>query len=210
MDSVTHEFGEPEMHWIDPESLSPMKSKIARFLFNPKGDADGMLLANGTEAHFPPHLSKKVLESVQLGEAVTLYGVKPRAADMIACVAIQSARGERIDDTGPPDNGKKKIRAKNSGDADDTGLRRVEIEDTVERKLHGPKGEVRGLLLSNGCIVRFPPHAAHGARTFLTSGAVIAVRGEARTVSGTQVIEVRAWGKSKAHLNPLAPKKPHG
>lgn len=198
------------MHWIDPESLSPMKSKIARFLFNPKGDADGMLLANGTEAHFSPHLSKKVLESVQLGEAVTLYGVKPRAADMIACVAIESARGERIDDTGPPDNGKKKIRAKNSGDADDAGLRRVEIEDTVERKLHGPKGEVRGLLLSNGCIVRFPPHAAHGARTFLTSGAVIAVRGEARTVSGTQVIEVRTRGKSKAHLMALAPKKPRG
>jgi hypothetical protein len=198
-----------KMHWIDPESLSPMKSKIARFLFNPKGDADGMLLANGTEAHFSPHLSKKVLESVQLGEAVTLYGVKPRAADMIACVAIESARGERIDDAGPPAKGKK-VHFKKHGDTDDASLRRVDIEDTIERQLHGPKGEVRGLLLTNGCIVRFPPHAAHGARTFLTSGAVIAIRGEARTVSGTQVIEVQAWGESKASLKALAPKKPHG
>jgi hypothetical protein len=70
------------MHWIDPESLSPVKSTVARFLFNPKGDADGMLLANGAQAHFPPHLSKNVLKSIQPGDAVTLYGVKPRAADM--------------------------------------------------------------------------------------------------------------------------------
>ena len=198
------------MHWIDPDSLSPMKSKITCFLFNPKGDADGMLLANGTEAHFPPHLSKKVLDRIQIGEPVTLYGIKPKGADVIACVAIESAKGERIDDTGPPANGKKKDHAKKTGDADHAGLRRVEIEDTIERKLHGPKGEVRGLLLSNGCIVRFPPHAAHGARAFLTPGAPIAVRGEARTVSGTQVIEVRAWGKSKASLKALSPKKPHG
>jgi hypothetical protein len=198
------------MHWIDPDSLSPMKSKIARFLFNPKGEADGILLANGIEAHFPPHLSKKVLGSIQMGEAVTLYGVKPRGADVIACVAIESAKGERIDDAGPPANGKKKVHAKKNGDADDASLRRVDIEDTIERKLHGPKGGVRGLLLSSGCIVRFPPHAFHGARSLLIPGAVIAVRGDARTVSGTQVIEARAWGISKAHLKALAPKKPHG
>ena len=96
------------MHWIDPDSLSPVKSKVARFLFNPHGDADGMLLVNGTEAHFPPHLSKQVLKSIQPGDAVTLYGVKPRAADMIACVAIKSAKGKRIDDTGPPAKAKKK------------------------------------------------------------------------------------------------------
>jgi hypothetical protein len=195
------------MHWIDPDSLSPVKAKVARFLFNPKGDADGMLLANGTEAHFPPHLSKKVLKSIQPGDAVTLYGVKPRAADMIACIAIESARGERIDDTGPPAKPKKK-HAKKNGDGDDASLTRVEIEDTVERALHGPKGEVRGVLLSSGRIVRFPPHAADGAGTLLRPGAPLAVRGEVRTVSDTEVIEARAWGKSKSRMKPLAP-KPH-
>jgi hypothetical protein len=196
------------MHWIDPESLSPVKSTVARFLFNSKGDADGMLLANGTEAHVPPHLSKKVLKSIQPGDAVTLYGVKPRAADMIACIAIESVKGERIDDTGPPAKADKKGHAKKNGDANDDSLTRVEIEDTIERTLHGPKGEVRGVLLSSGRIVRFPPHAADAAQTLLKPGAVLAVRGEARTVSATEVIEARAWGKSKAHMKPLAP-KPH-
>jgi hypothetical protein len=194
------------MHWIDPDSLSPVKSKVDRFLFNPRADADGMLLVNGTEAHFPPHLSKKVLKAIQPGDSVTLYGVKPRGADMIACIAIESAKGERIDDTGPPAKAKKKKHAKKNGHGDDAGLARVEIEDTVERTLHGPKGEVRGVLLSSGCIVRFPPHAADGARTLLRPGATLAVRGEARTVSDTEVVEARAWGKSKSHMKPLAPK----
>ena len=196
------------MHWIDPDSLSPVKSKVARFLFNHRGDADGMLLANGTEAHFPPHLSKKVLKSIQPGDSVTLYGVKPRAVDMIACIAIESAEGERIEDNGPPARPKKKKHAKKSSDGDDTNLTRVEIEDTIERRLHGPKGEVRGVLLSSGRIVRFPPHAADGAGTLLRPGSALAVRGEARTVSDTEVIEARAWGKSKSHMKPLT-SKPH-
>ena len=196
------------MHWIDPDSLSPVKSKVARFLFNPHGDADGMLLVNGMEAHFPPHLSKKVLKSIQPGDAVTLYGVKPKAADMIACVAIESAKGERIDDTGPPAKAKKKKHAKKNGDGDDRHHIRVEIEETIERKLHGPKGEVRGVLLASGRIVRFPPHAAEDARTLLKPGAVLAVRGEVRTDSDTEVIEARAWGKSKSHMKSLA-HKPH-
>ncbi len=152
------------MHWIDPDSLSPVKSKVARFLFHPRGDADGMLLANGLEAHFPPHLSRKVLRRIRPGERVTLYGVKPRGAEMIACVAIESGKGVRIDDTGPAANGRKGESPENHRHADDDGLRRIEIEDTIERELHGPKGEVRGLLLSSSRIARFPPHAADGAQ----------------------------------------------
>ncbi len=197
------------MHWIDPDSLSPVKSKVARFLFNPRGDADGMLLASGLEAHFPPHLSRKVLRSIRPGEQVTLYGVKPRGADMIACVAIESFKGVRIDDTGPAANGRKGNPPKNHRHVDDDGLRRIEIEDTIERELHGPKGELRGLLLASGRIARFPPHAADDARSLLRAGTLIAVRGQARTVAGTEVIEVRAWGKSRAHLKALAPKARH-
>ncbi len=73
------------MHWIDPDSLTPLTSEVDRFLFNPRGQADGMILANGTEAHLPPHLSQKVLAVLKIGERVTLYGVKPRSVDMIAC-----------------------------------------------------------------------------------------------------------------------------
>ena len=193
------------MHWIDPDFLTPHTSTVTRYLFNPKGDADGMLLADGTEAHFPPHLSQEVLRHIRPGEAVTLYGVKPRSADMIACVALQSAGGKRISDTGPPPKKKKSHADKRVEDDRES----IELEGIVERTLHGPKGEVRGVLLTAGTLVRFPPHVVEGSlKALLTPGKPLAVRGEARSVSGTQVIEAKALGKSKAHLKAFD-RKPH-
>lgn len=196
------------MHWIDPDSLTPLKSKVARFLYNHKGDADGMLLANGTEAHFPPHLSIKVLKKIRVGDAITLYGVKPRVADVIGCVAIDTAKGERIEDTGPPAKAKKN-HANTDRRSEDEDLARVELEDIIERQLHGPKGEVRGVLLSSGRIVRFPPHVADDTGSLLKPGAVLAVRGDARTVADTEVILARAWGKARKRMKSMAPKPHH-
>jgi hypothetical protein len=192
------------MHWIDPDCLKPRHGHVRCFLFNPKGDADGLILVDGLEAHFPPHLSRDILKSIQIGEAVTLFGVKPRAAEMIACVALESVSGERIVDTGPPVKAKKKLPGKHA----ESTAESVDMEDVVERSLHGPKGEVRGVLLSNGCIVRFPPHCAEGAERLLKSGATLAVRGDVIDVPGSRVLEATAWGKSMSTLKPL-PRKPH-
>ena len=186
------------MYWIDPDSLTPVTSKVERFLFNPRGQADGMILANGTEAHFPPHLSQKVLAGLKIGERVTLYGVKPRAADMIACVAIETTDGTRIDDRGPPPKAKKKGHGrKHDTRHDEIETRRVEIADTVQRTLHGPKGEVRGVLLKGGAIVRFPPHAARSTPQLYEPGSALSVRGAALEIEGATVIEATELGRSK-------------
>ncbi len=196
------------MHWIDPDSLSPVASKVQRFLFNPKGEADGMLLANGTEAHFPPHMSKPVLKRIRCGDAVTVYGVKPKAADMLALVAIETEGGERICDTGPPDKHHDHPRPGHLKQAKKKAPSlEAEVSGSVERLLHGPKGEVRGFLLSDGQIVRCPPHALEEARKWLEVGEAVAVRGPAIEVGDTRVIEARAWGPSPRRLKALAPKR---
>lgn len=71
------------MHWINPDSLVPVTSEVKRFLFNPRGEADGLILSNGASAHFPPHISAEVLAHVEPGDRVTLYGVRPRCAELI-------------------------------------------------------------------------------------------------------------------------------
>ena len=189
------------MHWIDPDSLSPVESKIERFLFNPHGQADGMILANGQEAHFPPHMSQRVLASFKVGERVTVYGVKPRLADMIACIAIETADGTRIDDKGPPTKAKKKSHRSKPDDRNcEFDTRAVEIADTVERTLHGPKGEVRGVLLKDGTIIRFPPPAAQVQPQLYKPGTTLVVRGAALQIGGTTVIEATELGRSKRTL----------
>src|SRR6266699_615109 len=48
------------MHWIDPAQLPQTKGVVERFLLNPHGELDGLILHDGTEVHFPPHLSTAV------------------------------------------------------------------------------------------------------------------------------------------------------
>jgi hypothetical protein len=196
------------MHWINPDFLPPVASEVERFLFNPRGQADGVILANGLVAHFPPHLSEEVQAKVKRGDRVTLYGVRPRATDLIACVAIDTARGERIVDKGPPPKSKPKTYGKKHDAHRPTEDRAQPIETTgtVERLLHGPKGEIRGVLLEQGAIVRFAPHVADALAHLFLPGAQLAVRGVGVQTDCATVIDARELGSSMRVVKRIPPK----
>ena len=80
------------MHWLNPNQLPEIVGVADRFLLNPHGQADGMIL---TEVHFPPHLSDGIHAAMRPGGTVKVRGVRPRSADMIAAVAIET----RVDET---------------------------------------------------------------------------------------------------------------
>lgn len=90
------------MHWIDPACLPETKGTVGRFLINPHGDADGLLLKDGKEVHFPPHLSAAGLTVLKPGDHVKVRGVRPRGVDMVAAVSIQAGDAPAIVDNGPP------------------------------------------------------------------------------------------------------------
>ena len=79
------------MQWLNTDQLPHVTSDVERFLLNPCGDADGMMLANGLEVHFPAHFSAEVRAVVREGDRVTIYGVVPRATSMLAAVSIETA-----------------------------------------------------------------------------------------------------------------------
>jgi hypothetical protein len=88
---------------LNEDQLPHVTSSVERFLVNPDGNTDGMILANGVEVRFAPHLSTAVLTAIQVGERVTVYGVLPMAEPMIVAVVIEAANGTRIEDNGLPD-----------------------------------------------------------------------------------------------------------
>ena len=63
------------MDWIDSAYLPETKGTLDRFLLNPHGDADGLLLTDGMEVHFPPHMSKPVVAAT--GGGVSAYVATP-------------------------------------------------------------------------------------------------------------------------------------
>lgn len=190
------------MKWLDPDHLPHVMSNVEQFLLNPHGDADGMILVNGLEVHFPPHLSESVCAAIRPGDIVRVYGVRPRSAAMISAVAIETEDGQRILDNGPA-----KHKEKENKDPQSRKHRAMEAEGVVRRALHGPKGEVRGVLLEDDTIVRIDPDEVGAIAEWLTEGQRLAVSGEGLVTELGTIIEARSVGLSKDTLRLLKPKK---
>jgi hypothetical protein len=195
------------MHWLDPDYLPEVSGTFERFLLNPRGEADGMILADGTEVHFPPHMSVELSAAIRAGEKtkVKVRGVRPRGGDLIAAVAIETTDGKRIVDNGPP---KGHDEEKPHKHAAKPKREPMDAEGTVRRALHGPKGEARGALLEDGRIIRVPAHEAERIAHLLSPGQTLAIRGEGLALALGTVIEAREIGPSMDDLHPLKPKKP--
>lgn len=159
------------MHWIDPHQLQETRGTVSRFLLNPRGEPDGFILGKDRQVHFPPHLAKQVARHIGVGDKVRVRGLKPRAADMVAAVAITGPDGKMIVDNGPPHD--KPHHGKPHG-----AMRPTVASGTVLLPLYGPKGELRGALLDDGTSLRMPPHAAEELQEYLQAGAHVQAWGD--------------------------------
>ena len=89
------------MHWLDPDFLPEISGVFDRFLINPRGKADGMILTDGTEV--PPYMSAEICAAIRSGEAtkVTIRGVRPRDSDLIAAVEKREEHDEHDAESHP-------------------------------------------------------------------------------------------------------------
>ena len=179
------------MHWLDPAHLPETKGVLDRFLLDPRGDADGMLLTNGMEVHFSSYLSE-IVEALEPGAEVTLRGVRPRGADVIDAFLLEASDGTRIVDHGPPPRRRE--------DRPFRTRRQIEVEGVVRRALHGPHGETSGALLDDGRIVRMPSHGKALPPDMLAPGDRLAARGESVTSPLGTVVAASEFAVSLAPL----------
>ena len=199
------------MHWIDPNYLPRKDGIVERFLVNPHGEIDGLLLMDGLEVHVPPHLDAELRAAVQPGAAIAVFGVRPHGVEMISAVAIEAGPGRVIADNGPSKKehgGHKADEAAGHKPEAKTPHPPMDAEGVVRRVLHGPKGEPRGVLLEDGRIVRVPPHDARERGAMMQPGARLAARGPSLTAHGVTVIEAKEVGATMASLQPVQPKPP--
>jgi hypothetical protein len=176
------------MHWIDPTQLPQVKGIVERFLLNSHGELDGLILVDGTEVHFPPHLSTAVGKVLKPGAEVVVYGLRPRRTPVVAAVALD-ASGHAIVDEGPNDDDRKKL-----------PRTPLEASGKIVRTLHGPKGETRGALLDDGTIVRIAKHGGAEATALLAVGQPLSARGEGVATADGRCIEAHFIGPSTASL----------
>jgi hypothetical protein len=194
---------ESKMHWIDPDSLPELQGTVERFVLNPHGEVDGFVMLGGDRdapvlVHTPPHMESELTRHVKPGETVRVHGVRPRGADLFVAVAVTAQGGTRIDDQGPdkerehPKLEKKKLSA----------------VGTVRLSLFGPKGELRGALLTDGTVIRIGPKEAKELAPLLKPGATIAVNGDGVETRHGRVVHAKEAGGEIGKLSPIKEAKP--
>ncbi|ELP95393.1 hypothetical protein A989_19663, partial [Xanthomonas translucens DAR61454] len=79
----------------------------------------------------------------------------------------------------------------------------------IERLVYGPGGDTAGVLLSDGTVVRMPPHVAVQYGTLLRVGAPLSVSGFGVATAAGRSLEATQLGRDRASQRTLfAPPAP--
>jgi hypothetical protein len=174
----------------DPQQLPALQGKVAQYSLTPRGDVDGLILDDGTEIHLPPHLGAQLVFAVKPGDRVTVHGLKARAIAMMQAISVTNdATGATVTDNGP--GGPPGPRDRGTS---------LSTQGHIKTQLHGPRGDLNGVLLEDGTIIRLPPEEADRLAAQLAPGQPLYVEGDGIAGPLGKVIAARQIGPSQSQL----------
>jgi hypothetical protein len=181
---------------FDISQLPAIQGKVAQYSLTPRGDVNGLILADGTEILLPPPLGPQLVFTVKPGDAVTIHGLRARVIPMMQAMSISNdATGKTVVDdgqggfTGGPPGGNTRV---------------LTVQGRIKAQLHGPRGDLDGALLEDGTIVRLPPPEAQRLAKDLAPGAPLSVEGFGLSSPLGRVIAAQAIGPEQGQLAQVA------
>ena len=182
----------------DGRPQETVRGTVRQLLLTPRGEVDGLLLGDGTQVHFPPHLSTQIAYLARPGERVAVTGRRVPPSGLIEARDLKAeASGLAVTDNEAPRQ-RSSIESMNKDDMILALQGRpnpapAPLRAKVESRLFGPNGEVNGLLLEGGAILRVPPHLEASSLAAIQPGQTIAVRGRevvtpmGKVIAATQI-----------------------
>jgi hypothetical protein len=190
----------------DPQQLPAQRGQVQQFTLTPRGEIDGLILADGTEVKTPPHLSTQIAYAIKPGDAVTIHGLHAAALSLVQAVSITNdATGRTVIDNGPPGPGRgpaappPPVASAPGAGGPLPGL--TELQSRVRMALHGPQGDVSGALLDDGTILRLPPPEAYRFASLLQPGQTVVAEGAEIVTAIGKVMEAQQIGASRDQLS---------
>ncbi len=119
---------------------------VVRFTIAPKGETHGLILDNGTEVRWPPHLGAKVTRLLARHDKVRVTGwthIGKKGDRHFKAMSIVNLNTNKSLDIGSEAFGQ-------AGGS-------MTVRGVVARFTRAPKGEVHGLVLDDGTELRWPP-----------------------------------------------------
>lgn len=144
---------------VPPDNdATTLTGKIQQYLLNPEGRVDGLLLNNGLQVKFPPHLNRNLVAQVSPGTDISVtgktgvstpFGQEMKAREITNRQTQQTITNEPIADAPPPPP------------PTPTDYSSLSAEGTAQQWLVGHREEINGVILSSGVQVKFPPHVGN-------------------------------------------------
>jgi len=159
---------------------------VKRYLINPEGDVDGLLLTDNALVMFPPHLGTQVIALMAPGERVRIVGDTTPGGTVRAQQIINVRTGEAIADLPPPPRLPRELRG--------TGLVKLAASGSILRVTTAPRGEPDGVLLADGTVVKLTPPVASQFTSLLQPGTVIAAQGYGTRNRYGESLQATAFG----------------
>lgn len=175
----------------------PVEGRVQRLLSNPYGEVDALLLDSGTLVRFPAHMSSALLAVARPGDRLAIVGRPERNGTDVRAYTIRNlATGRAVTeaprlDRKPP----KHLRY--------AGLAPMLVSGTIDRHLTGKRGELKGVILRDGTVVRFPARAADPYSAGMAVGATIKVSGRGTRTATGRALEAEAVAVGSGALQPL-------
>jgi len=142
---------------------------VSMYLLNPRGEVDGLLLTDGTQVKFPPHMSADLTSWVKPNEPITAQGLR-EVVPVFTAFTISNASGQALNEARP-------IRPQPPPDLQSVNFTPMQADGKIRVVLHAPRGEVEGAVLEDGTIVRIAPHVSAQFSTLFQPGVTIFAKG---------------------------------
>jgi hypothetical protein len=184
-----------------------------QFTLSPRGDIDGLILQDGTEVKTAPDLSTQIAYAIKPGDQVTIHGLRAAALPLIQAVSVTDDATHRtvaeVDGWARARPAPPSSRDRAAPPAPPPGSDGLsEVTGRLRMLLHGPQGEINGVLLDDGTIWRFPADQADQMTSLLQPHQALVAKGVAVATSLGTVVDVQQLGPSRDRLIPLGPRMP--
>lgn len=153
-----------------PDAALEVRGTLKRYLMNPRGDVNGLLLTDGTQVKFPPQMSAGITAVIAPNDEITIKGFKEnskvfsaesitstKTSKTVAAVIPDMSTLEQEDIYGRPFTPPHKGMKNNS--MNHKGLKEMSSMGKIQTQLFDRRGRVVGAILSNDNIVHFRMHA---------------------------------------------------
>lgn len=180
------------------QAVETIQGMVSQYLMNPNGEVDGLLLTDGTQVHFPPHMSADLTQTVGPAGTISAQGVHENAVHFRAFTIFNTATGQSVNEARPPQFGRPlppELRG--------VELKPLQAEGKIKVVLVAPRGETDGVVLDNGTIIRVPPYIGAQYSVWLQVGQSIVVHGYGTENPLGRSLQATAIGLSGQPLTPI-------